>query len=60
MIPCDEDGATGCDKCYIGETGRDPVLDRLPQQKRNFEKPQKRISLELKDACVFPCCIEQT
>ena len=52
MIPCGGDGTTGCDKCYIGETGRDPVLDRLPEHKRNFEKSQKSINPELKDACV--------
>ena len=38
VIPCDGDGRTKCDKLYIGETGRDPILDRIPEYEINYKK----------------------
>ena len=47
-IPCGSDGNNSCSSFYIGESKRDPKLDRRPEYIRNYNNAISRIHLHEK------------
>ena len=52
MIPCGGSENNSCERCYIGETGRDLFLDRIPEHKRKYKNSQTRLINHGIDACL--------
>jgi len=59
LIPCKGNNGVQCSCCYIGETKRDPILDRLPEHVRKHKKISNGISNPTTDACLNHAIIKK-